>query len=178
MNSPLVSICIPTYNRPSLLKSAILSCLNQAFHDFEIIITDNSDNEDSGRLVQNIADPRIRYFKNETNIGAHGNSARALSLANGKYVKWLMDDDLIKPQFLTLAGASQSRGLVGSHGNRGNPAPFSLARRTRGGIVLPDFGGCRNRLGVGGEIWDFTGGNQIHPTGRSSGFALYSRFYD
>jgi glycosyltransferase involved in cell wall biosynthesis len=106
MNSPLVSICIPTYNRPSLLKSAILSCLNQAFHDFEIIITDNSDNEDSGRLVQNIADPRIRYFKNETNIGAHGNSARALSLANGKYVKWLMDDDLIKPQFLTLAVAA------------------------------------------------------------------------
>lgn len=102
MKSPLVSICIPTYNRPDLLKEALQSCLNQTFSDFEIIITDNSPNEDSRKIIQEVGDGRIRYFKNAGNLGAHASSVRAFSLAGGKYIKWLMDDDLLKPDFLAL----------------------------------------------------------------------------
>jgi glycosyltransferase involved in cell wall biosynthesis len=106
MNPPIVSICIPTFNRPRLLKEAIQSCLNQTFSDFEIIITDNSANDDSRTIVREFSDVRLRYFKNENNIGPHANSARALSLATGKYIKWLMDDDLLKPEFLALTVAA------------------------------------------------------------------------
>lgn len=102
MNSPVVSICIPTFNRPELLKEAVQSCLNQTFSYFEILITDNSTNDDSLKMITGIGDPRIRYYRNEGNIGAYASSVRALSLAGGKYIKWLMDDDLMKPDFLAL----------------------------------------------------------------------------
>ena len=100
MSQPLVSICTPTYNRPDLLARAIRSCLAQTYSNFEMIITDNSANELSGELAARFADPRIRYFKNETNLGGVGNISRATSLARGKYVKLLMDDDLLKSQCL------------------------------------------------------------------------------
>jgi glycosyltransferase involved in cell wall biosynthesis len=100
MNSPLVSICTPTYNRPDFLERAIRSCLAQTFQDFEIIVTDNSTNDLSEKMIQRLNDPRIRYFKNEKNLGPCGNTNRATELATGKYIKFLMDDDLLKPQCL------------------------------------------------------------------------------
>ena len=100
MNAPVVSICIPTYNRPKLLGAAIRSCLLQTFSDFEIVVTDNSANDLSGKIVAAFNDPRLRYYRNDGNIGAHDNSVRSLSLARGRYVKWLMDDDLMNPDFL------------------------------------------------------------------------------
>jgi GT2 family glycosyltransferase len=102
VSNPLVSICIPTYNRPDLLERAIRSCLSQTYQTFEIIITDNSTNADSEALVQRLADPRIRYYKNTGNIGPFGNLNRAASLATGKFVKFLMDDDLMKRRCLEL----------------------------------------------------------------------------
>lgn len=100
MNAPLVSICTPTYNRPKLLEKTIRSCLAQTHENFEIIIADNSDNDVSRELVARINDPRIRYQKNETNLGFIGNINKVVSLATGKYVKLLMDDDVIMPTAL------------------------------------------------------------------------------
>ena len=96
MSEPLVSICIPTYNRPNLLDRAIRSCLAQSYSNFEIIITDNSTNNASSEIAIRFADRRIRYCKNGTNLGGIGNINRVISLAQGKYVKLLMDDDLLK----------------------------------------------------------------------------------
>lgn len=106
MNGPLVSICIPTFNRPGLLREAVLSCLAQTFSDYEIVITDNSTSDASEKVVKGLNDPRIRYHRNERNIGGPANFAKALSLAQGKYIKWLMDDDLVKPAFLSLTVAA------------------------------------------------------------------------
>jgi glycosyltransferase involved in cell wall biosynthesis len=97
---PLVSICTPTYNRPDFLERAIRSCLSQTFQDFEIIVTDNSTNDLSEKMILRLNDPRIRYVKNEKNLGPCGNTNRATALATGKYIKFLMDDDLLKPQCL------------------------------------------------------------------------------
>jgi glycosyltransferase involved in cell wall biosynthesis len=102
MNTPLVSICTPTYNRPKLLRRTIESCLAQTCQDFEIIITDNSTNDDSAQMVAKIQDPRIRYFSNNGNIGSLENYKKAVSMARGKYVQILADDDLLKPKFLEL----------------------------------------------------------------------------
>lgn len=102
MNTPLVSFCIPTYNRPEYLRRAIESCLAQTCQDFEIIITDNSTNDESAQIVAKINDPRIRYYSNNGNIGATPSHIRAVSMVRGKYVQFLMDDDLIKPKFLEL----------------------------------------------------------------------------
>lgn len=100
MTTPAVSICIPTYNHPELLRQAVQSCVDQTFGDFEIVITDNSDGDASERVIRQLGDPRIRYHRNEKNLGGAGNFTKALALARGHYVKWLMDDDLMKPAFL------------------------------------------------------------------------------
>ena len=113
MNPPLVSICTPTYNRPEYLRRTIQSCLAQTLNNFEIIITDNSTNEDSAKMVATLSDPRIHYYKNPV-FSAPGHPAihssnRAVSMAQGKYVLLLMDDDLIKPRFLELMVAAFER---------------------------------------------------------------------
>lgn len=98
MSAPLVSICIPTYNRVKLLERTLRSALAQTYANLEIIISDNSDNFISRDLVSSFNDARIRYFKNETNIGFINNIDKVMSLATGKFINVLMDDDLLKPQ--------------------------------------------------------------------------------
>jgi glycosyltransferase involved in cell wall biosynthesis len=99
---PLVSICTPTYNRPTLLVRAIRSVLAQTFTNFEMIITDNSDDDESEQIVRRINDKRIRYLRNEKNIGALENIKKVAGMAEGRYQTVLMDDDLLKPQALEL----------------------------------------------------------------------------
>ncbi|MDB6024379.1 MAG: glycosyl transferase family 2 [Verrucomicrobiales bacterium] len=102
MNTPLVTVCTPTYNRPEFLERTLRSCLAQTYTNFELIVTDNSTNDLSGKMIERLGDPRIRYYKNPKNLGPCGNSNRALTLVKGKYIKYLMDDDLIKPRCLEL----------------------------------------------------------------------------
>jgi glycosyltransferase involved in cell wall biosynthesis len=102
MSAPLVSFCTPTYNRPEFLRRTVQSCLAQTYPHFELIITDNSTNDESARMLSQINDPRIRYYSNNGNIGSFANHTRAVSLAQGKYQQILADDDLLKPKFLEL----------------------------------------------------------------------------
>ena len=102
MNTPLVSFCTPTYNRPEFLRRTVESCLAQTYQHFEIIITDNSTNDESAQMVARIQDPRIRYYSNSGNIGRFESYKKAVSMAQGKYLQILADDDLIKPKFLEL----------------------------------------------------------------------------
>jgi glycosyltransferase involved in cell wall biosynthesis len=102
VNTPLVSICIPTYNRPEYLRRAVESCLAQTYPHFEIIITDNSTNDDTAKIAPMWTDLRIRYHNNGGNIGATNSANRAMALSKGKYIKFLMDDDLLKPRCLEL----------------------------------------------------------------------------
>jgi glycosyltransferase involved in cell wall biosynthesis len=102
MSLPLASICIPTYNRPEYLRRAVESCLKQTYSNFEIVITDNSTNQESAELAAKWNDPRIRYYSNGGNIGPHASAIRSVELGQGKYIKCLMDDDLLKPRCLEL----------------------------------------------------------------------------
>lgn len=92
---PLISICIPTYNRTQFLLLALQSCLKQTYTNFEILITDNSDTDETKKAVQKIKDKRIRYYKNAKNIGSFNNLIKVASFAKGKYIKFLLDDDLL-----------------------------------------------------------------------------------
>ncbi len=106
MSNPLVSICTPTYHRPHLLERAIRSVLAQTYQNFEIVITDNSTNDESAKLVLQLNHPKIRYYRNGENIGTLNNIKKAASLAQGKYIVVLMDDDLLKPTALELMVAA------------------------------------------------------------------------
>lgn len=98
MSEPLVSICIPTYDRPDGLEVAIASVLAQEMQDLEVVV---SDNHSSGlAVVERFGDPRISYFRNETNLGPVGNAGAALDRARGRLLGILHDDDRLLPGYL------------------------------------------------------------------------------
>ena len=100
-NRPLVSIGIPTYNRAdSYLKEAVQSALNQNYAEIEIIISDNCSSDNTEEVVKGFKDKRIRYFRQEKNIGANNNFNFCLSQAKGDYFLLLQDDDLIDEDFV------------------------------------------------------------------------------
>jgi len=99
-SKPLVSICIPTFERPKVLLKAIESCFYQTYRNFEIVITDNSESNETQKLVERLGRKNIRYIKNIKNIGPIHNLKLAIDSATGKYVKVLMDDDILLPSII------------------------------------------------------------------------------
>ncbi|NET02918.1 MAG: glycosyltransferase family 2 protein [Sphaerospermopsis sp. SIO1G2] len=99
-SQPLVSVIIPTYNRPEYLKQAIYSAVTQTYQNIEIIVSDNCSPESPQSLVESFADPRIRFWQHPENVGMLKNQMNAFQMANGKYVASLHDDDMWTPQFL------------------------------------------------------------------------------
>ncbi|NTU21783.1 glycosyltransferase [Brevibacillus sp. HB1.2] len=95
-NLPLVSILIPTYNRPQLFELALRSALGQTYPNIEVIIGDDSTNDETERLIEKYVSQfkNIHYVKNEQNLGQFQNDLMLFDLANGEYVNYLMDDDL------------------------------------------------------------------------------------
>jgi len=101
-HKPRVSIGMPVYNGERFLKQTLDSILTQTFGDFELIISDNASTDATERICQEYAnrDPRIRYYCNETNLGAARNYNRTFELSTGEYFKWAAHDDFLAPTFL------------------------------------------------------------------------------
>ncbi|MEM9117256.1 MAG: glycosyltransferase [Cyanobacteria bacterium P01_F01_bin.56] len=98
--SPLVSVVIPTYNRPVYLKQAIESACQQTYSNLEIIVADDCSPESPEELVRSFNDPRIRFIRHPKNLGNGDNIAKAFQLARGKYVAPLNDDDIWESKFI------------------------------------------------------------------------------
>ena len=101
-NFPKVSIGLPVYNGELFLKTAIDSLLNQSYSNFELIISDNNSTDSTQRICQEYAknDDRIRYIKQEKNIGPYPNFYFVLSQSKGKYFMWAAADDFWEPDFI------------------------------------------------------------------------------
>ncbi len=100
--SPCVSIGLAVYNGEKYLKKALDSIITQTFTDLELIISDNFSTDNTQQICEQYAsqDERIRYYRNNKNIGAPRNFNRAFELASGKYFKWAASDDVLAPDFL------------------------------------------------------------------------------
>lgn len=92
---PLVSICIPTFNRERYIGDAIESALRQEYESFEVVVVDDASTDGTVDRVRSYADPRIRLFVNRRNLGQSGNRNRALALARGQLIKFLDSDDML-----------------------------------------------------------------------------------
>jgi glycosyltransferase involved in cell wall biosynthesis len=90
------------YNGERFIEETLQSILNQTFTDFELIISDNASTDRTGEIAQAYTkrDDRIRYYRNEKNIGAGWNARRVYELASGKYFRWATADDLLEPDLL------------------------------------------------------------------------------
>jgi predicted SAM-dependent methyltransferase/glycosyltransferase involved in cell wall biosynthesis len=96
--APLVSVLIPAY-RATWFQQALQSALSQSYKDIEIIICDDSPDEEIAKIVRaaSVTDSRISYARNDPLQGPMGNFLRCLSLAKGEFIKYLNDDDLLAP---------------------------------------------------------------------------------
>jgi glycosyltransferase involved in cell wall biosynthesis len=100
---PFVSIGMPVYNGERFIRQAIDSLLVQDYENFELIISDNASTDTTGNICQRYADgdARIRYLRNEINLGVSPNHKRVLEMARGEYFKWAAHDDECLPTFLS-----------------------------------------------------------------------------
>ena len=93
---PLVSIMIPTYNRPQFFELALQSAQRQNYENLEIIVCDNSTDDRTEALIEKyLGDPRLCYHRNKTAKTKEENFAPFEHLAKGEYLQWLMDDDIL-----------------------------------------------------------------------------------
>lgn len=103
---PYITIAIPTYRRPLLLKEAIDSALSQKLYKskYEVLIVDNEGNigeiTDTQRLINGYKDSRIVYYRNVKNLGMFGNWNRCIELARGEWIAFLHDDDILCDDYL------------------------------------------------------------------------------
>ncbi len=100
---PLVSVCIPTYQRARYIGETIQSVLNSTFSDFEIVVSDNASTDHTQEIVESFGDKRIRFYCNERNVGPVRNWNLALQRASGELVGVLFSDDLYGPFWLSFA---------------------------------------------------------------------------
>ena len=97
--TPLVSICIPSYNQPRFFEMALQSALGQTYPNIEIIVGDDSTNEDIKNLIQPYLQrfPNIKYFFHGKPLGKKGlrNMHFIINQSSGAYVNVLLHDDVL-----------------------------------------------------------------------------------
>jgi len=93
----LISVVIPTHNRPDYLKKAIKTVLNQTYKNFEIIVVDDASTTNTIEVINSFNDNRIIYLKNDKQCGAPKSRNNGIEKAKGDYIAFLDDDDEWEP---------------------------------------------------------------------------------
>jgi O-antigen biosynthesis protein len=102
-STPTVSIGLTVFNAEKYLKKTMESLLGQSFQDFELIISDNASIDKSSDICREYEekDSRIRYVRNQINLGSVQNITNVFQLSSGKYFMWASDHDLWDSDALT-----------------------------------------------------------------------------
>lgn len=100
--TPRVSIGLPVYNGEQFLREALDSLTTQTFEDFELIISDNGSSDRTQEICRayETKDRRIRYHRQDQNLGGAWNHNQVFALSKGEYFKWASHDDLCDPALL------------------------------------------------------------------------------
>jgi glycosyltransferase involved in cell wall biosynthesis len=99
MNSPTVSVLMPTYNRAQYLREAIVSVLAQSFGDLELIVIDDGSTDGTATILASLTDPRLRILRQE-HQGLCAALNAGLAAARGAYITRNDSDDLWLPELL------------------------------------------------------------------------------
>lgn len=137
-----VTVGLPVYNGANYLQSAVESILAQEFGDFELFISDNASTDATEEICRSYAsrDKRIRYVRQDRNLGAAGNHNFLVTQSESRYFKWAAHDDVLAPEFLSVTAdildrrpeivlASPASALIGEAGEL---LPF---HPERGGMI-------------------------------------------
>jgi predicted O-linked N-acetylglucosamine transferase (SPINDLY family)/predicted SAM-dependent methyltransferase/GT2 family glycosyltransferase len=115
---PLVSICIPTYNGEAFISEAIHSVLSQTYSNIEVILSDDNSSDRTVEIAKSFQSQSPHNFSvlEHDQYGLAANWNFCISQAQGKYIKFLFQDDLLQPnaiaEMVSLAEQDQEIGLV------------------------------------------------------------------
>ena len=114
--NPKVSFVVPCYNLAHFLSDCVNSILSQTYGDFEILILDDCSPDDTPEVARSFRDDRVKYIRNEKNLGHISNYNKGISLAAGKYVRLISADDLLRTpyvleRYVELYGTEPAGGL-------------------------------------------------------------------
>jgi glycosyltransferase involved in cell wall biosynthesis len=142
---PLVSVCIPTYNRADRLRRAVENLLGGTYSNLEIIISDNASPDHTQKVCAELCERNssIRYFRHPVNQGPTKNFEYARSQARGKYFLWHGDDDYLGAGYIKACVAELEKdsslilvsGVAAYH--RGNHEVTHYGKITRPESSLP-----------------------------------------
>ena len=110
IESPWITVLIPTYKRVNLLKNALESVLSQAHCDFawDVLVLDNEPDDgkinETEKFIRKVDSPRVLYYRNDVNIRPGDNFNRGMQIARGEWVCFLHDDDLLIQNALLRIG--------------------------------------------------------------------------
>ena len=106
--TPRVFIGLPVYNGARFLTAALDSLLAQSYRDFTLLISDNASTDETPQICAEFVarDPRVRYVRQPTNIGAPRNWNFVAEEATGEYFKWATGNDLCAPDMLARCVAA------------------------------------------------------------------------
>ncbi len=112
-----VSVIIPVYNRPILLRRAVKSVLAQTYQNFEIIVVDDGSSEDVTKVVHGFHDERLKYIRHLENKGAAAARNTGIRIAQGEYIAFLDADDewfpkKLESQLQVFESGSSQLGLM------------------------------------------------------------------
>lgn len=118
-DTPKVSIAMPVYNGERFLAAAIECHLEQTYSDFELLICDNASDDATADIAAKYVelDPRVRYRRNEVNLGANPNFNAGFRHTKGPYLRWAAADDTVEPTYLerTVAVLDERPDVVVAH---------------------------------------------------------------
>jgi glycosyltransferase involved in cell wall biosynthesis len=97
---PFITIAIPTFNRAALLRNCVALALAQTHRNFELLVSDNASTDETGDVLRQFTDARLRVLRQERNIGLLSNWNACLAAAKGDFFILLSDDDVIAPWML------------------------------------------------------------------------------
>ena len=101
-SEPLISVVIPTINRPSLVTGAVDSALRQSLQSIEVIVVVDGPDEETRRVLRRIDDPRLSVLPLAENVGLGGARHAGIDAARGRWIALLDDDDEWLPQKLEI----------------------------------------------------------------------------
>src|SRR5688572_747573 len=132
-----ISVCIPTFNRKEYLERAIISVQHQLENNDEIIIRDNCSTDGTSEMVKKYtsANSRIKYFRNDTNIGPALNFVEVIESATNEHIYLLTDDDYL----LTDALKKVKNFFANSNARIFKTAFFTFNEKSKTGELISYF---------------------------------------
>jgi glycosyltransferase involved in cell wall biosynthesis len=108
----LVTVCIPAYNGAMHLAECLDSVCQQTYDNIDILVVDDSSSDHTPDIVVDYEkrDSRVRFVRNQSNLGLVGNWHRCIELARGEYIKFAFQDDVLYPACVESLMRATQRG--------------------------------------------------------------------